>query len=51
MFIGGNVWCLGLLGGKVSFWVFWVAMCVVVCFRWQYVMLGLLGAKVSCWVF
>ena len=32
---------LGLLGGNVCCCMFQVAMCVVVCFRWQCVLLGL----------
>jgi len=35
---------LGLLGGKVSCCMLWVAMCVVVCFRCQCVLVGLLVA-------
>jgi len=38
----------GILGGNVCCWVFYVAMCVAVCFRWQSELLGLLGGNVSC---
>jgi len=42
---------LGLLGGKVSCWVFYVAKCVVVSFRWQSLFPCLLGGNVCSWVF
>jgi len=32
-------------------WVFYVVICVVVCFRWQCVLLGLLGVNLCCWMF
>ena len=39
---------LYVLVGKVSCWVFWVAMCVVVYFKWQSEFLGLLRGNVCC---
>ena len=47
-------WQSGFLyvsGGKVSCWVFYVAMCVVGSFRCQCVLLCLLGTNVCCCMF
>jgi len=41
---------LGLLGGNVCGWVFYVAMCIVGSFRGQCVFLYVLGGNVCCWV-
>jgi len=42
---------LGLVGGNMYCWVFEVAKCVVVMFRWQCVLLDLLGGNVCCGMF
>jgi len=39
---------LGFLRGKMSCWVFLVAVCVVGSLNWQCVLLGLLGGNVCC---
>ena len=47
--LGSNVW-LGLLGGNMYCWVFYLVICVV-CFRGQCVIWGLLSGNVCCSVF
>ena len=42
---------LGLLGGSMYCWVFYVVICVVLCFRWQVELLGLLGGNMCCCMF
>jgi len=43
---------LGLLGGNMYCWVFYVVLCTVVgSFRWQRVLLYVLGGNECCCVF
>jgi len=39
--LGGNVCCSLFFGGNVCYWVYYVTVCVVVCFTWQNDLLGL----------
>jgi len=51
LYVLGDSVLLLVLDGSVCCCMFYVAMCVVVCFRWQCVLLGFLRGKMSCWVF